>query len=153
MHFQFTRQTMDCNARSEDQEKLQIDDQRLISITSCLTGVKKQRADSTWLPGGILSLFKGKQAQYILDKSKIKDLKGRWNVIKMKIIKKIIMIITIYQLVDGSGSGIYKVKSKLDKLDKVQSAKEHCKKMLVELLEIIKKQQDLDDIIIARDFN
>ena len=63
------------------------------------------------------------------------------------------MIITIYQLVDGSGLEIYKVKSQLDELDKVQSAKEYCKKVLVKLSEIIKKQQDMGNIIIAGDFN
>ena len=40
--------------------KLQIDNWRLIWIIFCLTGIKKQREDSMWLPGGILSLFNGK---------------------------------------------------------------------------------------------
>ena len=55
----------------------------------------------------------------------------------MKINIKIIMIMTIYWLLDRSRSGIYKVKLQLDKVDKVQSAKEHRERMLVKLSEVM----------------
>ena len=69
----------------------------------------------------------------IIEEKKYEDLKGRWNAITMQVNNKRILITMLHRLVDGSSKGIHKVKSQLDKSDKVQLAKNHRENLLSEL--------------------
>ena len=72
---------------------------------------RSKKTKGEWLLGGTLSLFRGKQANYI--EQVYKDKYGQWNVVIIKINRKAILFVILYRLLDESGKGIYTVKAQM----------------------------------------
>jgi len=68
--------------------------------------------------------------------------------------EKVVLIITMYRLPDGSGQEMYTVKAQMDyKKGRVKLAKQYQDKMIAGISQYIDKQMKIDNIIIVGDLN
>ena len=68
--------------------------------------------------------------------------------------EKTILIITVYRLPEGSVQGIHTQRAQINRKEKkVKTSATHRAKILKHLTRYIKSQKNLDDIIIAADWN
>ena len=68
--------------------------------------------------------------------------------------EKTILIITVYRLLEGSVQGIYTQRAQINRKEKkVKTSATHRAEILKYLITYIKSQKNLDEIIVAADWN
>ena len=67
---------------------------------------------------------------------------------------KVILLIMLYRLLEGSGERLYTVKAQMDyRKSKVKPAKKYWEEIIEGLIEFIEQQEGINNIIIAGDLN
>ena len=106
-----------------------------------------------YLPGRIMNTLWRKTVQFY-DKESIKvDKLGKWIGFKLTNQLKTILVITVYRILNCTG-GVYSTLSQYNQADgKIKNAAKYRKELLSKIEEYIASQQQINDILIAGNFN
>ena len=107
-----------------------------------------------YLPGGLMSVF-GSKCSPIMQQKKIKVGRlGNWIAVLIEYKGKRIEIINMYRIPKTSSNGVYYSLTQLNLVDrKVRSTGEYRKEIFDEIKKYINSNNDINDIIIAGDYN
>lgn len=107
-----------------------------------------------YLPGGIMSAFLGKSRALIKEKEIHKSSMGNWMAVKLHHRNKTLVIINLYRIPAASSNGEICSLTQYNLNDgQAKSTNTYRKEIFSQIKDYLKKNDDIDDVIIAGDLN
>ena len=115
---------------------------------------KQEVAPNAYLPGGVISALRGKAKLLIVEESAYKGRLGNLLAVKLSIYNKTIAIINMYRIPASTSNRNKCSLTQYNLIDgKAKKLMQYRKEILVEIKKYIQDSHNIDEIILAGNFN